>query len=196
MWAFILIIGLCFYGAHHYRLRIDRLKNAEELRAEVLSWNQYTGWGGRTGWKYYELIVRAENGRTYKIQTDNSKARKYKKRTDIVILVPEGAQSAEEAAVPHPPETLLSEHAFFQKAEAEGHAAEVEPLRRSMQMLDSMASVPMPQQPQYLVPKETAVAIKEAAERPWNYWFLLISGIVFSLIFVVCIIGALVDYMQ
>ena len=161
MWAFILIIGLCFYGAHHYRLRINRLKNAEELRAEVLSWNQYTGWSGRTGWKYYELIVRAENGKTYKIQTDNSKARKYKKRTDIVILVPEGAQSAEEAAVPNMPETPLSEHAFFKKAAAEGRAADVEPLRRSMAMLDSMAAAPMPQQPQYLVPKETAVAIRE-----------------------------------
>ena len=196
MLAFILLIGLCFYGAHHYRLRIDRLKNAEELRGEVLSWNQYTGWGGRTGWKYYELIVRAENGKTYKIQTDNSKARKYKKRTDIVILVPEGAKSAEEAAVPNMPETPLSEHAFFKNAEAEGRAADVEPLRRSMAMLDSMAAAPMPQPPQYLVPKETAVAIREAAERPWNYWFLLISGIVFSLIFVMCIIGAIVDYIQ
>ena len=196
MLAFILLIGLCFYGAHHYRLRIDRLKNAEELRGEVLSWNQYTGWGGRTGWKYYELIVRAENGKTYKIQTDNSKARKYKKRTDIVILVPEGAKSAEEAAVPNMPETPLSEHAFFKNAEAEGRAADVEPLRRSMAMLDSMAAAPMPQPPQYLVPKETAVAIREAAERPWNYWFLLISGIVFSLIFVMCIVGAIVDYIQ
>ena len=45
-----------------------------------------------------------------------------------------------------------------------------------------------------LVPSPTAVTIKEAAEKPWNYWFLLISGIVFSLFFVVCVIGMIVDY--
>ena len=153
MWAFIIIIALCFVGAHYYRKRINGLKNAEELHAEIISWNQFTGWRGQPGWKYYELIVRAENGKTYKITTDNSKAKKYKKRTDVTILVPPGALSAEEAAQSQEPVEFK----------------------------------------QTLIPEHTAVAIKEAAEKPWNYWFLLISGIVFSLLFVTVVIGTIVD---
>ena len=154
MWAFLLIIGLCFFGAHHYRKRITALKSAEELHAEILSWNQYTGWRNQAGWKYYELIVRAENGGTYKIVTDNSKAKKYKNRTDVTILVPPGALSAEEAGQSQTPVEVS----------------------------------------QSMIPAPSAVTIKEAAEKPWNYWFLLIAGIVFSLLFAIGIASAIAEY--
>lgn len=173
MFAFLLLIGLCFYGAHHYRARLAGLKTAEELHGEVVSWNQYSGWRGQPGWKYYELIVNAENGRTYKIVTENKKARKYRSRTDIVILVPYGADPAAYAETGLPrPDSII----------------------RPLDEIGSALNAPLPVSPVYLVPSPTAVTIKEAAEKPWNYWFLLISGIVFSLFFVVCVIGMIVDY--
>lgn len=72
-------------------LRLDkkrRYKDAAELRGRVLEWNCYRGWQGSMSRKYWEIAVETERG-TCIIRTNSGKARKYRHRKDITVLVPQ-----------------------------------------------------------------------------------------------------------
>lgn len=84
----MILAFLCVCGAVYYRRLYRSQQNAEELRGEVVAFETYRGWRGQEGWKYYELIVEA-NGKSYKIRTDNTKAKKYQIGSEVTILVPE-----------------------------------------------------------------------------------------------------------
>ncbi len=84
----ILLGGFFIYGAYVYsKKRKFYLNDAEELQGEVVFFEKRKGWKGQRNYPYYVLQIRA-NGQDYYIETDNSKARKYKKRTDVTILTP------------------------------------------------------------------------------------------------------------
>lgn len=86
---FIILLGAFFiYAAYaYYKKRRFYLHDAEELQGEVVFFEKRKGWKGQRNYPYYVLQVRA-NEKDYFIETDNSKARKYKKRTDVTILTP------------------------------------------------------------------------------------------------------------
>ena len=89
--AFFMIMlgGMFIYYAVQYRRRQQFYqKNGVELKGEVMFWEKRRGWQGQKNWPYYVMKVRA-NGQDYFIETDNSKARKYKNRTDVTIVTPE-----------------------------------------------------------------------------------------------------------
>lgn len=86
---FIILLGALFlYAAYaYYKKRRFYLHDAIELQGEVTFFEKRRGWKGQRNYPYYVLQIRA-NGQDYFIETDNSKARKYKKRTDVTILTP------------------------------------------------------------------------------------------------------------
>lgn len=84
--AMILIVEiLCIKnGISSYKQMRFYKENAEEAEGEVVLWNERSGRSGI----YYELEVEA-NGKTYKITTSNPKAKKYRKKSRIIILAPD-----------------------------------------------------------------------------------------------------------
>ena len=85
----IILGGMFIYFANNYRkARKFYLKNGVELQGEVVFWEKRKGWHGQKNFPYYVMKVRA-NGQDYYLETDNSKARKYKNRTDVTIVTPE-----------------------------------------------------------------------------------------------------------
>ncbi len=85
----LILAGLCIYTAYAYnKKRKFYLEHGREISGEVLFFEKRRGWKGQKNYPYYMLKVAAE-GREYLIETDNSKARKYGKQTDIVLFVPE-----------------------------------------------------------------------------------------------------------
>lgn len=171
MWALVFITILCFCGAWHYHKLYRRQKTAQELRGEVVSFAEYRGWRGQSGWKYYELIVEAD-GQTYKIRTDNTKAKKYRRQHDVVILVPEI----------EPIFGRTAEHPDFRRAaaqEPEGAAKTEQMLRQMDQMIARSDQCAYP----------TQVIIREDRKKAWQVWFLTITGVCFAVLLVISVIA-------
>ncbi|MBR6420922.1 MAG: hypothetical protein IKS42_11345 [Oscillospiraceae bacterium] len=85
----LILAGLCIYTAYAYnKKRKFYLEHGREIAGEVLFFEKRRGWKGQKNFPYYMLKVAAE-GREYLIETNNPKARKYGKQTDIVLFVPE-----------------------------------------------------------------------------------------------------------
>lgn len=173
MLALLIVILLCFFGAAYYRKLYRKQKTAHELHGEVVSFAEFTGWRGQSGWKWYELTVEAE-GKTYKIRTDNTKAKRYRKQKDIVILVPETELAF----------AVLTEYPQWQQlaaADPEG-AAEVEAAAKRLD-----AKIASPDAPGY----PTDVIIREDKKKAWHIWFLFIAGVCFTLLLILAILGEL-----
>ncbi len=80
-----LLAALCFIGmAYHMKRRKFYQKNAKELHGEVVSWEKKRDARGNVS---YELEVLAEDGEHYHVTSYH--AAKYRRKTDVVILVPE-----------------------------------------------------------------------------------------------------------
>ena len=87
---FYVLAALSYFSAYHCRKqRKFYMQQASEITGEVISWNRHREDRGRYQETVYDLEVLAVNGQTYKISTANGKARKYKKRHDITIIVPD-----------------------------------------------------------------------------------------------------------
>lgn len=72
-------------------LRFDarkRYKGAAELRGTVTGWNCFRGWKGSMERKYYEISVLTEKG-PCTIRTNSGKAKKYRRKQDITVIVSE-----------------------------------------------------------------------------------------------------------
>lgn len=91
----LLAAGAWFSAYHCRKQQKFYNEHAEELSGEVISWDSRKVVKGRYRETVYELEIFAENGETYRISTSNGKARKYKNRRDITILVPRGADPDE-----------------------------------------------------------------------------------------------------
>ena len=90
--AFIAILS--WVNAYHcHKQRKFYLNNASEVQGTVTSYNKWTSSYSKYSIKNYDIDVDAENGQTYHISTQNRKARKYRKKTDITLLVPDIADS-------------------------------------------------------------------------------------------------------
>lgn len=171
MWALIFITVLCFLGAWHYHKLYRLQKTAQELRGEVVSFAEYRGWRGQSGWKYYELIVEAD-GKTYKIRTDNTKARKYRKQRDVVILVPEI----------EPVFGKFAEHPDFRHAaeqDPEGAAKAEQALRQMDEMIARSDHSAYP----------TQIIIREDRKQAWQVWFLTAAGVCFAALLLIYVIS-------
>ena len=107
---FLLFIGGMFvYYANVYRkARKFYLEDGRELHGEVLFWEKRRGWRGQKNWPYYVMKVRAE-GQDYYLETDSSKARKYKQRTDVTIITPREQSLPAELADAYRDEPALDE---------------------------------------------------------------------------------------
>ena len=84
---------LSFYNANQCRkIRKFYLNHSREVHGTITSFYEWVD-QSRTykdyDVKYYDIDVAADDGRTYHISTDNRKARKYKYRTHIFLLVPD-----------------------------------------------------------------------------------------------------------
>ena len=85
----LIMAGTFIYTAYAYYKKLKfYLEHGREVAGEVLFFEKRRGWKGRKYYTYYMLKVAAE-GREYLIETNNPKARKYGKQTDIVLFVPE-----------------------------------------------------------------------------------------------------------
>lgn len=175
MWALVFLILLCFFGAAHYQRLYKQQKTARKLHGEALSVQEYYGWHGNAGVRYYELIVAAE-GKHYKIRTANPKAKRYRKRRDVVILVPEI----------EPVLMQFTESKSWQREAArdpEGAARTAEALRQTDEKIfwDDTPGQP------------THVIIQEDRKSAWQIWFLWIAGGCFSLLLILLVIAELME---
>ena len=86
--AFIAILSWC--NAYHcHKQRKFYLNNASEVQGTVTSYNKWVTKYSKYSTTNYDIDVDADNGNTYHISTQNRKARKYRKKTDITLLVPD-----------------------------------------------------------------------------------------------------------
>ena len=84
------IAALSWINAYNCRKqRKFYLNNASEVQGTVTSYNKWVNKYGRFSTTNYDIDVDADNGNTYHISTQNRKARKYRKKTDITLLVPD-----------------------------------------------------------------------------------------------------------
>lgn len=87
-WMIWAVFGLRFVvGAFRYRKGIRQSGVSKAITGEVVSFQKYND-PRQIGWHIYELIVEAD-GHTYRIVTDSTKAKKYRKRQTAVILTHE-----------------------------------------------------------------------------------------------------------
>lgn len=94
----LLVIALIFFVWG--MLRLDawrRYRGARVVRGEVVDWNKYRGWKGSMARSYYEVVVRTPEG-ALTVRTNSGKARKYRKKKDAALLVPELAGTWERLA--------------------------------------------------------------------------------------------------
>lgn len=150
MFVLIVITAVCFLGAFYYKRLLRQQSDAECIQGEVVSFQTYRGWHGQEGWKYYEIIAEA-NGRHYKIRTDNTKAKKYQKQRDITFYVPVGTVSDEE---------FVGEHQASQNDSDLLNQPQVQPFSGTA--------------------RPTAVYLIEDRKKNWQFWFLIVAGIVFA----------------
>ena len=88
------IAFLSWYNAYHCcKQRKFYLNNASEVQGTVASYNKWVDKSGRCNTTYYDIDVDAYNGKAYQITTTNRKARKYRKETDITLLIPDVCDS-------------------------------------------------------------------------------------------------------
>ena len=88
MLLLLILTALCFIGmAYHLKRRKFYRENAKELHGEVVSWEKKRDIRGNVS---YELEVLAEDGEHYYITVYH--AAKYRRKTDVVILVPEAEE--------------------------------------------------------------------------------------------------------
>ncbi len=84
----IFLTVLCFVGmAYHLKRRKFYQENAKELHGEVVSWEKKRDTRGNVS---YALEVLAEDGEHYHVTS--YLAAKYRRKTDVVILVPEAEE--------------------------------------------------------------------------------------------------------
>ena len=165
---------ICFWSAWHYRILCLKQRAGEELHARVISFETFKGWRGQAGWKYYEIIVEAENGATYKIRTDNTKAKKYQKHPeDIVIIVPEGERVFGK----------LTDSPSFQRLAAQDSQTAAQ-FATEMTQIDQLINQDRSNYP-------TAVIIKEDQKKMWQVWVLAIAGFWFTIGAIALVIDAL-----
>ncbi|MBQ8961682.1 MAG: hypothetical protein IJ071_10805 [Ruminococcus sp.] len=84
----LLAIGAWYSAYYCKKQRKFYDMRSREVAGEVISWDKHIGSSGRFKETYYDIEVLAENGETYRISTTNPKAGKYKKKREIVLLVP------------------------------------------------------------------------------------------------------------
>lgn len=161
MIGLLILVGLCYYGAYfYYKKRKFYRNNSHEVQGEVVFFEKRRGWKGQKGWPYYLIKVTAA-GQDYLIETDNSKARKYAKRTDITLLVPEtlenplsaGMLAKYSAQAVTPEERSQVEELYVRSAEIEREIDDVNTHMRT-----------------------NLAIIKEDLPSAGAFWFLLIFG--------------------
>ena len=90
---FGIIPFLSFYNANQCRkIRKFYLNHSREVHGTITSFYEWVDQSRSYksyDVKYYDIDVAADDGRIYHISTDNRKARKYKYRTNIFLLVPD-----------------------------------------------------------------------------------------------------------
>ena len=100
----IIVLFVIYTGAHYLLLYIGSVNyikvfnfiaerrfyrnNYYEVRGKVISFREYVDSNGINNQTYYSIDVRVRHGKTYHITSPDKKARKYRKKAYINVLVP------------------------------------------------------------------------------------------------------------
>lgn len=83
-----------FFGANYYRKqKLFYIQFSKEVEGTVISWSTYTKIVNHKKQIRYSLKIQATNGSVHTIDTTNSKAKKYKENSAVIILIPPNSNS-------------------------------------------------------------------------------------------------------
>ena len=161
MIGLLILIALCYYGAYYYwKKRKFYRDNGREVEGQVMFFEKRRGWKGQRNWPYYMIKVSAE-GREYLVETDNSKARKYAKQSNITLLVPRDLEN---------PLTAGDLARFDAMAQTPEEKSQVSQLYAKSQEMDRELDYANTQM------RTNLAIIKEDLPGTAGIWFLLIFG--------------------